>query len=380
MHSFSLPKNRRLPRGLAVASPTTSLFAGSVAHAQTSRGGAYVGLDIGLAGSRPLDSSVSAVTTRRNATAAPNDAPECTDTTPRALSSNGFSPGFGFTGGFTGGLTGGLTGGYSFGGLRIKGEYRARSHGGGVSSIIESTANQAVVSKALEWSPVSPPTESIPDYRVHQIFANLYYDFLNGSRGTPFLGAGVGVAHINLRYTRRLVRKTLAQGYQDVESPLTVTDRLRPPAPSAFWSRTPLSQRSTWLASASGDAGGLGPTAQRQHAPGAEGRTDGEGRKGPLPAERRLPDRQEADRRDREEEAEGRLQRERRADVFGFGELTHAGGELGGVGDDGEPPHERDPYEGQCGTAEQWSDREAAGAADHHAPARHDPSAETVRE
>ena len=184
-----------------------------------------MGVNIGLAGSGPLDSSISAVTnpTRcdrllyADPAHAPNGAPACTDTTPSALSSNGFSPGFGFTGG--------LTAGYAFGGLRIAGEYRARSHGGDVSPIIESTTNQAVVSKALEWSAVSPPTESISDYRVHQIFANLYYDFVNGSRWTPFVGAGVGVAHINLRYTRRLVRKTLAQGYQDVEPPLTVADR-----------------------------------------------------------------------------------------------------------------------------------------------------------
>ncbi len=35
-----------------------------------------------------------------------------------------------------------------------------------MSPLIESTANQAVVSKALEWSPVSPPTESISYWGV----------------------------------------------------------------------------------------------------------------------------------------------------------------------------------------------------------------------
>ena len=39
------------------------------------------------------------------------------------------------------------------------------------------------------------------------------------------MGAGVGVARRSLRYTRRLVRKTIEQGYQDVEPPLTVADR-----------------------------------------------------------------------------------------------------------------------------------------------------------
>ena len=94
-----------------------------------------------------------------------------------------------------------------------------------MSPLIESTANQAVVSKALEWSPVSPPTESISNYRAHQVFANFYYDFPNDSRWTPFLGAGAGLARTDLRYTRRLIRKTLDQGYQDVEPPLTLADR-----------------------------------------------------------------------------------------------------------------------------------------------------------
>ncbi len=53
----------------------------------------------------------------------------------------------------------------------------------------------------------------------------MYYDFTNGSRWTPFAGAGVGMARTDLRYSRRLVRKTLAQGYQDVDPPLTVADR-----------------------------------------------------------------------------------------------------------------------------------------------------------
>ena len=73
--------------------------------------------------------------------------------------------------------------------------------------------------------PGVPPTESISNYRVHQLFANVYYDFTTDSRWTPFVGAGAGLARADLRYTRRLVRKTLAQGYQDVDPPLTVVDR-----------------------------------------------------------------------------------------------------------------------------------------------------------
>ncbi len=73
--------------------------------------------------------------------------------------------------------------------------------------------------------PGVPPNESTSSYRVHQISTNQYYDDGNGSRWTRFVGAGVGVARTSLGYTRRVVRKTLEQGCQDVEPPRTVADR-----------------------------------------------------------------------------------------------------------------------------------------------------------
>ena len=223
---ISIPnESRRSRRAVSVAALIACLLAGTEAGAQDSRRGGYVGLNLGLADSSRLDSAVSAVSNPTRCdrllyddpALAPSGDPACTDTTPRQLSSNGFSPGPGFTGGFSAG--------YAFGGPRIEFEYRARTQGGDVSPLIESTANQAVVSKALEWSPVSPPTESISNYRAHQVFANVYYDFPNDSSWTPFLGAGAGLARTDLLYTRRLIRKTLDQGYQDVEPPLTLADR-----------------------------------------------------------------------------------------------------------------------------------------------------------
>ena len=150
MHNFSQTGNRHAHRTVAVAAMLTYLFV-ATASAQESRRGVYVG----LTNSARLDSSVSAVTNPTKCdkllyaspALAPSSAPECMDTTPRALSSNGFSPGYGFTGG--------LSVGYAYDELRIEAEYRARTHGGDVSPIIESTTNQAMVSKALEWSPVS---------------------------------------------------------------------------------------------------------------------------------------------------------------------------------------------------------------------------------
>ena len=225
VHKSSRTGHRYAHGAVAAAALITCVFTAGAADAQESRRGAYIGLNVGLASSARLDSSITAVTTPTKCdrllyaspALAPSGDPECMDTTPRSLSSNGFSPGLGFTGG--------LSAGYAFDGLRIEVEYRARTHEGDVSPLIESTTNQAVVSKALEWSPVSSPTESISNYRVHQLFANVYYDFTTDSRWTPFVGAGAGLARADLRYTRRLVRKTLAQGYQDVDPPLTVVDR-----------------------------------------------------------------------------------------------------------------------------------------------------------
>ena len=130
---------------------------------------------------------------------------------------HGFSPGAGFTGG--------VSAGYAIRPIRVEIEYRARTHGDDTSPLIGSSTNQAVVSKASEWSPVYPPTETVSAYRADQFFANVHVDFTNDSPWTPSVGVGAGMARTSLLYSRRLVRKTLAQGYQVVDPPLTVADR-----------------------------------------------------------------------------------------------------------------------------------------------------------
>ena len=209
---------------VALAAAYCLLSAGA-ASAQSDRRGFYVGIDLGFANAAGLQSSPSAVTTPTkcdtliypNPAMAPSGAPECMDATMKPLSSTGFAPGAGFAGG--------LSAGYTLDTLRVEFEYRVRAQGDDVSSILDATGNQAVVSKAAEWSPVYPPTEVISNYHVHQFFANVYYDFANDSPWTPYVGAGAGLARTDLHYSRRLLRKTLAQGYQDVDPPLTVADR-----------------------------------------------------------------------------------------------------------------------------------------------------------
>ena len=43
------------------------------------------------------------------------------------------------------------------------------------------------------------------------VFANVHVDFANDSSWTPFVGTGAGMARTCLLYSRRLVRKPLAQ-------------------------------------------------------------------------------------------------------------------------------------------------------------------------
>ena len=67
--------------------------------------------------------------------------------------------------------------------------------------------------KIPEVSEIDPPSEHISDFSAHQFFVNAYYDFLNDSRWTPYVGAGVGWARTSLDYEARFLRKTIAQGY-----------------------------------------------------------------------------------------------------------------------------------------------------------------------
>ena len=204
---------------------TPCLLSAGAVGAQESHRGFYAGLDLGFAHAARLDSSLSAVTTPTRCDTllypapamAPSGAPACRDMTAKPLSSNGFAPGAGFAGG--------ASVGYALEALRVEFEYQLRAHGDDASLIIGSTTNPAVVSKTSEWSPVSPPTETVSDYHVHQFFVNVYHDFVNASRWTPYVGAGVGLARTTLQYRRRLLRKTIAMGYQDVAPPLTVADR-----------------------------------------------------------------------------------------------------------------------------------------------------------
>ena len=208
---------------LIVALAVVGMLNASAAAAQGDSG-FYVRVGGGFASASTLGSSVYGVNhpTRcdillyANPGMAPSSDPACRDMTPRVTSTGSVSPDPGFTGG--------LTVGYDFGRVRAEFEYRARTHGGD-ASLVGSSSNSAKASKAKEWNPEYPPVEFLSSYRVHQFFVNVHYDFQNDSRWTPFVGAGAGMARTKFRYGRHLLRKTIAQGYQDVDPPLTIADR-----------------------------------------------------------------------------------------------------------------------------------------------------------
>ena len=225
MRISSRTKTRQFLRTLPPIACAVFLCWAGAASAQENDRGFYIGIDTGVANSAQLETSVSAFSTPtkcdrliyEDPAMAPSNAPECMVNELQALSSNGFSPGNGFAGG--------MRLGYALPALRFEIAYRIQDYGNDTSPLAESTTNQAVVSKASEWSAVQPPTETISGYRTHQVFANVHYDFRNNSPWTPSIGAGVGLARTNLNYNRRLLRKTLAEGYHDVEPPTTLADR-----------------------------------------------------------------------------------------------------------------------------------------------------------
>ena len=182
------------------------------AAAQTDRDGFYAGLQLGVAFPTALKSVRSYVShpTRCDILLYPSsvnppvDDPACRDSRP-GVTSTEFDPGPG--------PAGGVMVGYATGRLRFEMEYLNASPGS-AESPLGGTTSAALLSKSSEWSTEQPPFEWIGEYTVHQMFANVYYDFLNDSRWTPFAGAGIGWAATDLNYYLQFIRKPEAEYLQ----------------------------------------------------------------------------------------------------------------------------------------------------------------------
>ncbi len=180
--------------------------------AQGDRNGYYVGLQFGVADPAMVQSARTYIShpTRCDellyppSVSPPMGDPACSDYLPRTAS-NEYNPGSGPAGGFMVG--------YATGRLRFELEYLNTSMGS-AKSLVGSTTNTVLQTKSSEWSVEQPPFERISEYSINQFFANVYYDFPNRSRWTPFLGAGIGWAAAEFNYYLQFIRKPEAEYLQ----------------------------------------------------------------------------------------------------------------------------------------------------------------------
>lgn len=217
----------RLKAYAVVALGGVLAVAAGVAHAEDRRRGWYVGFDLGLADAVSSDSPLSGIShptrcdrilyggVRSLFPAVPghdafyaND-PQCrVDRNPRRIYTTEFDPGIGFAGG--------VSAGYGLDmGLRFEAEYFYRNQSGDSSLLPAARGSAITQDKSREWAP-GTPSARLSDFHGHQFFLNAYYDFLNDSRWTPYIGAGVGWAHVRARYRNHYRRISAEEGYEDV--------------------------------------------------------------------------------------------------------------------------------------------------------------------
>ena len=167
----------------------------------------YIGLEAGFSKSGDLNVSQSFINhpTRCDSllypsgTVPPTDA-ECTSDKISSFG-NAFTPGAGFVGG--------ATLGYALrNGLRFEAEYLNRRQASDRKLIFPgSDSDDPFDQKSSEWSEQDPPWEQVSDLNSHHLFLNAYYDLLNDSPFTPYIGGGIGVGSMKIRYSNRLLRK-----------------------------------------------------------------------------------------------------------------------------------------------------------------------------
>ena len=113
-----------------------------------------------------------------------------------------FAPGTGFAGSAVLGYTLGN-------GLRLEAEYLHRRQGSYNRAIPLGLSRDDVLDqKSSEWDANDPPSERIYDLSTHHVFFNAWYDLRTGSRLTPYIGGGVGIASTTMHYAGRFLRRS----------------------------------------------------------------------------------------------------------------------------------------------------------------------------
>ncbi len=98
------------------------------------------------------------------------------------------------------GALAGLTVGYMMDSFRFELEYLYRAGDGETSSL-------GIVGSSRDGEFVIDD-EQLSGFESHHLFASMYYDFLNGSKFTPYVGVGVGWAKTEVDYEGLLVRNS----------------------------------------------------------------------------------------------------------------------------------------------------------------------------
>ena len=168
----------------------------------------YIGLEGGFSKSGDLEVSHSFVhnPTRCDSLLYPSGTTPPTDAACTAdrisTIANVFAPGAGFAGG--------ATFGYALdNGLRFEAEYLNRRQGSQRKLVILSPGgSETFHQKRSEWDENDPPSESVYDLSAHHLFLNAYYDLHNDSPFTPYVGAGIGLGSMEMRYSVKFLRKS----------------------------------------------------------------------------------------------------------------------------------------------------------------------------
>ena len=103
------------------------------------------------------------------------------------------------------GVLAGLALGYRLGDFRVEGEYfyRTTTHDDKSDKTIYDETPSGIAEQDAE---LEEAIAGVDDVLSHNFFANLYYDFRSDSKLTPYLGVGVGLAHVSLDYFSRWKR------------------------------------------------------------------------------------------------------------------------------------------------------------------------------
>ncbi len=96
------------------------------------------------------------------------------------------------------GIIAGGQAGYIFGNFRVEAEYIYRDHNSD-----KRQQDATIDDKAAE---LVDQSVSMTNFSSHSVFANFYYDFLNESAVTPYLGAGAGWSNISMIYDASFAR------------------------------------------------------------------------------------------------------------------------------------------------------------------------------